>query len=159
MRNILPILLVTVSLGIASPAAPRNFAPTEATFTAEGFMALTSRRSVTCAAHFRLSTGDKNASITAASFTGHQCATIRAAQLPWRVSSEPGGFSGFHPILIHGLTLQFVHGATCGPTDIRGKLNPHGRITFKEIGFEGTTPCSIDVGVSTTPHLEVEGEH
>jgi hypothetical protein len=158
MRNILPILLVALAVATASPARARNFAPPEATFTAEGFMALTSRRSVTCAAHLRLSTGDKNASITAAAFTGYQCATIRAAQLPWRVTSEPGGFDGFHPILIHGLALLFVHGATCGPADIRARLNPHGRILFKQIGIEGTTPCSIDVGVSTTPHLGVEGD-
>ena len=156
MRGTLSILLATAALGLASPAGAQNFTPKNATLTAEGSMALTSRRSVTCAVNLRLATADPDASITSVSFTGHQCTTILPTGLPWRVSIDQGGFDGFHPIMIHGFALQFIHGATCGPADIKARLNPHGRIIFTDIGFPGTTPCSVKVSVSTTPHLRIE---
>ena len=158
MRATTLTLAAVLALGVASPAAAMNFTPKRATIAAIGSMVLTSRRSVSCAVQLQLSAAHGRASITSASFTGYQCATIRATDLPWRLSIGDGGFDGFHPITIHGFALQFVHGATCGPGDIRAKLNPHGRIIFRDIGFPGTTPCSIDVSVSTTPHLGIEDE-
>jgi hypothetical protein len=158
MRNTLSILLAATALGLASPAGATNFTPNGATLTAEGSMALTSRRSVTCAAHLQLATADAYASVTSVSFTGYQCATILATGLPWSMSIDGGGVGGFYSITIHGFALQFVHGATCGPADIKARLNPHGRIIFTDLALPGTTPCSINVNVSTTPQLGIEGQ-
>jgi hypothetical protein len=158
MRNMLSILLAVTALGLASPAGAANFTPKQATLSAVGSMSLVSRRSVTCEVHLQLATADKHANITSVSFTGHKCSTILAAGLPWRVSIGDGGSGGFHPISIHGFALLFVHDATCGPADIKARLNPHGLIMFDDIGIPGTTPCSIDVSVSTTPQLGIEGD-
>ncbi len=157
MRDTLSILLATAALGLASPAGAQTFTPQNATLAAEGSMALTSRRSVTCAVNLHLATAHKYASVTSVSFTGDQCTTILPTGLPWRVSIDEGGFGGFHPITINGFALQFIHGATCGPADIKAKLNPHGRIIFTDIGFPGTTPCSVKVSLSTTPQLGIDG--
>jgi hypothetical protein len=157
MRNTLTILLAMTALGLASPAGAANFTPKHATLTGVGSMALISRRSVTCEVRLRLATADKHADITSVSFTGHQCTTILPAGLPWRVSIGQERAGGFHPITIHGFALLFVHDATCGPADIKARLNPHGRIMFTDIGFPGTTPCSVNVSLSTTPQLGIEG--
>ncbi len=156
MKVATPTLAAVVALGLGSPAAALHFTPKRAAIEAKGSMSLTWRRSVSCAVDLELSTADQDASVTSVSFAGHQCATIQPTGLPWRVSIEEGGFNGFHPLTIHGFALQFVHGETCGPTDIKATLNPHGLIKFSKVAFRGTTPCSIDASVSTTPHLGVK---
>jgi len=154
-RKMLLILLAVT--GLASPAAAMTFTPNNASIAAKGAMNLTSRRSVSCAVRLQLATADRVGSITSASFAGYQCAAILPTGLPWRVSIDEGGFGGFHKLTIHGFALQFVHGATCGPADIRARLNPHGRIIFNAVGIQGTTPCSADVSVSTAPQLGIRG--
>ncbi len=155
MRHTLSILLAVTALGLASTAGAASFTPKRSMLTAEGSVALTARRSVTCLAQLHLAIAHKDASITSVSFTGNQCTTMVPTWLPWRVTIDEGGV-GFHHITIHGFALQFVHGATCGPADINARLNPHGRILFTDIGFPGTTPCSIKASLSTNPQLRIE---
>ncbi|MEP6968627.1 MAG: hypothetical protein ABI906_11175 [Pseudomonadota bacterium] len=143
------------SFRTAAPVDGMHFTPKNATIVASGSITLTSRRSFSCGLGMVLSTGDRRASVTSVSFVGHQCNTIQATGLPWLVSIEEGGFGGFHPLNIHGFAIQFVHGATCGPTEIPAKLNPHGLIKFSKVAFVGTTPCSVDANVSTSPRLGV----
>lgn len=163
MRKLGGFIAVAAAVGLTVPGhaagldgAGMHFTPKNAAIEGKGSMTLTARRSVSCAIGLDISTVNTYANITAVSFTGHQCGSIQPGGLPWRVSIEEGGFGGFHPLTIHGFALQFVHGATCGPADIKAKLNPHGLIKFSRAAFRGTTPCTVDGSVSTDPNLGVK---
>lgn len=155
MRPAAVFLATVLAMGFAPPNTGMHFTPKNATIVANGSISFTSRRSFSCGLGMTLATNDRRASVTAVSFVGHRCSIIKATGLPWPVSIEEGGFGGFHRLAIHGFAVQFVHGATCGPAEIPARLNPHGLIKFNKTAFTGTTPCSVDANVSTSPRLGV----